>query len=79
MTRRRRDAEEPTAAEPCLRLVLHLQTDSDTAHGTIGPAGESCPIEFDGWIGLMSAISQLRGQHTNTANRADDGDPDDVR
>jgi len=72
---------EPIAAEPCLRLVLHLhlEADSDTAHGTIGPAGRSCPIEFDGWIGLMSAISHLRAAHENTPNRADDGDPDDLR
>ncbi len=47
----------PTART--IRLVLDLDADGETVRGTIGPAGGPRPIGFHGWIGLMSAITDL--------------------
>jgi hypothetical protein len=51
---------EPPASGPVLRLVLELTVgDGEAASGTVRLAAGSPPIGFHGWIGLMSAISDL--------------------
>jgi hypothetical protein len=52
----------PTARTMRLVLVLDLDADGETVRGTIGPADGSRPTGFHGWIGLMSAITDLCSQ-----------------
>ena len=47
----------PTART--IHLVLDLDADGETVRGTIGPGDGSRPTGFHGWIGLMSAITDL--------------------
>ncbi len=44
-----------------LRLVI---ADTEPLSGWIGPQQAAVALDFSGWIGLMSAINELRaGQH----------------
>jgi hypothetical protein len=61
-----------------IRLVLELTlSDGELTGGSVSTQG-SRPVGFDGWIGLLGAISEFCAQAHRPPARADDGDPPDI-